>query len=87
MENGKRTLLVRVQRQHVSLEVLRAREAFGAARNGTDVCAFLRPVGLGHPAPTAFFDQMRNGYGGWNPLALRGAGTLRVRGDGWGSGS
>jgi hypothetical protein len=53
--------LVRVERYHVPLEVLSAGEAFGATRNGTDVCALPCFVGFGHPSSAAFLDQVWDG--------------------------
>src|SRR5260221_10544562 len=50
--------------------MLGPREAFRAARHGTDVRALPRFVRLGYPTSTALFDEVRDGHRGWNALAL-----------------
>lgn len=58
-----RTFLVRVQRQHVSLQVFRARKALRAARHRTDVCALARLGRFGHASAAALLDEVRDWHG------------------------
>lgn len=66
----------------MSLQVLRTREAFRAARHGTDMRAFSGFVRLRNPTSAAFLDEVRDGHGGQNATASCGMlGFSLFRGD------
>lgn len=52
------------------LKVFCPREAFRAARHGTDVRALPCFVRLGHPTSAALLDEVRDGHRGGDALAL-----------------
>jgi len=76
---ARERLLVGVQRQHVTLQVLRARKALRAARHRADVRAFPRLGRLGHPPSAALLIEMWDGHGRRDTRTAHGAGPLRRR--------
>jgi hypothetical protein len=76
-KSEERTFLVRVQRQHVSLQVFRARKALRAARHRTDVRALACFGRFGHASAAALLDEMRDWHGRWDAWTAQ-RGTMRL---------
>lgn len=74
---ARERFLVRVQRQHVSLQVFRARKALRAARHRTDVRALACFGRFGHASAAALLDEMRDWHGRWDAWTAQ-RGTMRL---------